>query len=144
MPYFWVYSMLVLHSEHWFSAWRISDWGCGMAQLHSLLGLPGSSIFAWNSRSSQRNEQHWSFWVRSQPQILNHIADHHLQNLGGRRRKPPRIPAVSFSRKPTLKSAVNYSVTFVWQFTASCSYSVTTVRFEFMKYSNYLEEAIVV
>ncbi len=59
--------------------------------------------------------------ARSQAQILDHIADLHLQNPGGRRRKPPRIPAVSFTRKPTLKSAVNYSVTFVWRFTAPSS-----------------------
>lgn len=73
--------------------------------------------------------------ARSQAQILDHIADHHLQNPGGSRRKPPRIPAVSFTRKPTLKSAVNYSVTSVWRFTAS-SYGVATVRLVFMKYSD--------
>lgn len=43
-------------------AWRVSESGCGVAQLHVLLGSPGSSIFAWNFRSSQRNEQHCSFW----------------------------------------------------------------------------------
>ncbi len=74
--------------------------------------------------------------ARSQAQVLDHIADHHLQNPGGRRRKPPHIPAVSFTRKPTLKSAINYSMTFVWWFTASSSYSVATVRLEFMKYSD--------
>lgn len=134
-----LHSILIFHPEHNRSvswdpegAWRVSDSGCGVAQLHrsdrpSSPGISGAPRGMNNTAASE---------ARAQAQVLDHIADHHLQNPGGRRRKPPHIPAVSFTRKPTLKSAVNYSVTFVWWFTASSSYSVATVRLEFMKYSD--------
>lgn len=65
----------------------------------SLPGIPGAPIGMKSTAASD---------ARSQAQILHHITDPHLQSRAGCRRKPPRIPVVSFSRKLTLKSAVNY------------------------------------